>query len=408
MATDSTELTFVRCPSCRSLVPAVSTRCRMCGATLDNGADTSGQEKESGSQKSGRVRQRTISQPKNELTQAAGRIRDEEGVENVPASVPTPDPVARAATEAVLAAAADLEPSVQSKPAPVVPPPAATVAAPPVAEKIDEEFDPLSGYVEEVALDDDALDDFGDDDDLMDDLLDEPSEIPMKAKEPSAPIKAAPTPEPQFETPRVEPPKVEAPKPPPINGRAADPRSQQAATESQPRVRVESGSRSGGLSFSPKPKWEEPVKEAKDNSPAADNRRRDETNALPAVSGGRPAQSPPKVGGAGAGRLAGWLVSFATPTGVSTELREGKFFVSRTQLKPSDYVIDDPSVSTPHAMVSVGSGTLQVQDLLSEKGIMVRRRGQGNFQKAQDSVELGHGDAIRFGEVEYLICLISE
>ena len=35
MATDSTELTFVRCPSCRSLVPAVSTRCRMCGATLD-------------------------------------------------------------------------------------------------------------------------------------------------------------------------------------------------------------------------------------------------------------------------------------------------------------------------------------------------------------------------------------
>ena len=35
MAIDSTELTFVRCPSCRSLVPAVSTRCRMCGASLD-------------------------------------------------------------------------------------------------------------------------------------------------------------------------------------------------------------------------------------------------------------------------------------------------------------------------------------------------------------------------------------
>ena len=35
MATDSTELTFVRCPSCRSLVPAVSTRCRMCGAGLE-------------------------------------------------------------------------------------------------------------------------------------------------------------------------------------------------------------------------------------------------------------------------------------------------------------------------------------------------------------------------------------
>ena len=35
----SDELTFVRCPSCRSLVPAVSTRCRMCGAPLaDNRA----------------------------------------------------------------------------------------------------------------------------------------------------------------------------------------------------------------------------------------------------------------------------------------------------------------------------------------------------------------------------------
>ncbi|MEZ4754321.1 MAG: FHA domain-containing protein [Bdellovibrionota bacterium] len=35
MATDSTELTFVRCPACRSLVPAMSSRCRMCGAGLD-------------------------------------------------------------------------------------------------------------------------------------------------------------------------------------------------------------------------------------------------------------------------------------------------------------------------------------------------------------------------------------
>ena len=35
MSTDSTELTFVRCPSCRSLVPAAQKRCRMCGAVLD-------------------------------------------------------------------------------------------------------------------------------------------------------------------------------------------------------------------------------------------------------------------------------------------------------------------------------------------------------------------------------------
>ena len=41
---DSTELTFVRCESCRSLVPAVSTRCRMCGAPLEKEQDVSIQE----------------------------------------------------------------------------------------------------------------------------------------------------------------------------------------------------------------------------------------------------------------------------------------------------------------------------------------------------------------------------
>ncbi|NDC37773.1 MAG: hypothetical protein EBZ48_06940, partial [Proteobacteria bacterium] len=60
MSTDSTELTFVRCPSCRSLVPAISTRCRMCGATLE--ASAAAEEGEQEPRKSGRVRQRTMSE----------------------------------------------------------------------------------------------------------------------------------------------------------------------------------------------------------------------------------------------------------------------------------------------------------------------------------------------------------
>ena len=75
MSTDSTELTFVRCPSCRSLVPAISTRCRMCGATLEASAvpESSDQDQK----KSGRVRQRTMSEPSRDLSSAAQVAREE-------------------------------------------------------------------------------------------------------------------------------------------------------------------------------------------------------------------------------------------------------------------------------------------------------------------------------------------
>ena len=59
MSTDNTELTFVRCPACGSLVPAVSTRCKMCGASLDFDNEIEGSSTTSSS--SGRVRQKTSS-----------------------------------------------------------------------------------------------------------------------------------------------------------------------------------------------------------------------------------------------------------------------------------------------------------------------------------------------------------
>lgn len=73
MSTDSTELTFVRCSSCRSLVPAVSTRCRMCGASLDAASDESAEQDD----KSSRVRQRTMSKPKSQLSSAVQQLREE-------------------------------------------------------------------------------------------------------------------------------------------------------------------------------------------------------------------------------------------------------------------------------------------------------------------------------------------
>jgi pSer/pThr/pTyr-binding forkhead associated (FHA) protein len=115
----------------------------------------------------------------------------------------------------------------------------------------------------------------------------------------------------------------------------------------------------------------------------------------------------PKPGKINSGRLFGWLVSYSSPEGRSIELREGKFFVTGSSLKNTDLVLDDSSVSTPHALMTVSGETgLYVQDLMSERGVHVRsREGQG-YQREELTTQLKHGDWIRFGEVEFLVSLL--
>lgn len=108
------------------------------------------------------------------------------------------------------------------------------------------------------------------------------------------------------------------------------------------------------------------------------------------------------------GRLFGWLVSYANPDGDAIELREGKFFVTRSSLKETDLILDDESVSTPHSMVAIGSDLgIQIQDLMSERGVFVRRRNGDTYHREYDRVELQHGDWVRFGDVEFLVSLIA-
>jgi len=71
-------------------------------------------------------------------------------------------------------------------------------------------------------------------------------------------------------------------------------------------------------------------------------------------------------------------------------------------------VLDDPSISTPHALVAVGVGEgLRVQDLMSDRGVWVKRKGQEGFQRISDAVKIEHGDWLRLGEVEFMVCLIA-
>lgn len=109
-----------------------------------------------------------------------------------------------------------------------------------------------------------------------------------------------------------------------------------------------------------------------------------------------------------AGRLFGWLVSYLESDGKAVEVREGKFFVTSMSLKQSDLVIEDRSISTPHAMIHISpdQGFL-VQDLMSERGVFIRRRGSDAYRREEETVKVYHGDWIRFGDVEFLVTLIA-
>ncbi|MBX7145117.1 MAG: FHA domain-containing protein, partial [Oligoflexia bacterium] len=108
------------------------------------------------------------------------------------------------------------------------------------------------------------------------------------------------------------------------------------------------------------------------------------------------------------GRLFGWLVNYSNPDGDATELREGKFFVTASSLKTTDLILEDATVSTPHALCVVNSESgFQVQDLMSDRGVFVRRRGADSYQREYEIVSIEHGDWVRFGDVEFLVSLIA-
>lgn len=364
MANDSTELTFVRCPSCRSLVPAMSSRCRMCGATLD-AVGKSSTPPPADSSKQGRVRQRTMSSPS--------------------------DPVGSSADEGEKAA----EPQAAAKGHSAANNPAANHPAAEIA--LD---DPLDAFVEEVPVD--AL---------------EPSngehshESPVETKNPFV----------------AKPGRDEG---------------------ERPQVVVEHGrEKRGGLSFgksaaseessaavSAKPKHEpkpEPVaqesrreerkedrseerhgredRSSRERSEQRDNRDRSREEAqqkAPQKSFEGPRVHAPTQ--KQDGRLFGWLVSYDDPNGSAIELREGRFFICGSKLKDNDLVLDDASLSTPHAMVRISADQgFEVQDLMSEKGVHMRRREGDAYRREDDRIRVNHGDWIKFGECEYLVSLIA-
>lgn len=311
---DSTELSFVRCPACRSLVPATSNRCRMCGSALESESQKKSEEEpKNGS----RVRQHTTLGTESEVVQAIEQIREE--------------------------------------------------APPPAPAKVEEEEDPLSQYLEDF---DDENDD--DEDEELEDILGLSEEEDSAEEEAEEQPEEEETVEEIEET--VEPEEIveEVPPPPPVKKLAP--------------------SKKTGLTFKAKEMKPEPKPEPK---------RQERAMQQP-----KP-MTPKRKGTSAPGKLFGWFVSFASPEGAAVELREGRFFVTSANVRGADLVLNDDSVSAPHALVVVESG-LVVQDLVSESGVFIKRAGTSNFKQEIDSVELFHGDSVRFGNVEFIVSLLPD
>ena len=470
MATDSTNLTFVRCPSCRSLVPAISARCRMCGAALE----TADGANDPAARRISRVRQRTMSSPYSELADAAQQIRHEPEVEAVeaPAAMPQEDLRLRSGATQVIPEAAKLTESHKS---------GFPMRGEDIADERDlddgiaslasedGDDDPLGAFIEEVDVDgrQDAVE------------AEATPEISVESSS-EAPPEPVWNPLAEVPAPAYLPSEIEEEEPvnlvslDPVDSAeeelpeiSAEPVIEEELPVNKPKVVVETGlERKGvGLSFGarasrsdlteePQQAPEQLLSDPLDDLEPISTESYDTSHSEPVL--------PPKpddlddsdfylsaatkqeeifaqeekmhvdtdleesksteLGKKGSaekgsvvrhmpdahGRLFGWLVSYADPDGQATELREGKFFITAKALKDNDLIITDPSISTPHSMVTVGGDLgLVVQDLMSDRGIFLRRRGRDTYVREYGSFEVNHGDWLRFGDVEFLITLIA-
>jgi hypothetical protein len=357
MATDSTELTFIRCSSCRSLVPAVSSRCRMCGAPIDSGDDKSA-----------------------DGAPLAGNS-DQSGID----AAEDDDPLGQYLAD--LAGEDDEDDDQQEEHEDDIPEPVQE-------EDDDDDLFNLDDLEED--------DDFGFDDELPEE--DQPAELTAAAEDLDD---GDLDDEPELEDEFTE----ELPLPAPKKER------REVSAPNTRKFKSESGgvgAKRGNLSF------KEPKRAPANVAPNGSSNPRRTLAAKPDVPveqhtkpSRRAAAAPLKESHAVnyttalEGRLCGWLVSFKDPQGEAIELREGKFFITSSPLKPSDIVLDEPSVSTPHALIAASAERgLQVQDLMSERGVFVRTYDGTAYRREEETTTLEHGDWVRFGDQEFLVTLV--
>lgn len=349
MASNEIELTFIRCPSCKSLMPSTAHKCGMCGLNMDS-------EEEVQPERKLRLRQRsmtnveelfeekeevtapTFSEPSIQFNEENSSIAENEVIETAPRSPFTTR----------------------------------------VREDYEDERDEDSELLEESGVDD------LEDDNVVETFhgADSVSEEPLKRKKRRRRKKKKPSPLVVSEeiSEEVVPQEVE------VSFEDDDIFEEEKTTyESLSSVAV-----SVEKLESPVP-VEEPTAEltkvhevSKVNNQIERNEEMNGTN-----------------------KLLGWFVNYSTEqSGKSYEIREGKKFIGRQQLRPHDLLIPDSAISTPHCLLNAERGKLSLQDLMSEQGTFLKQSGETEFKKIDSTVQLKHGDILKLGSFELIVCLI--
>ncbi len=507
MTTEETDLTFIRCPNCRSLIPAIATRCRMCGTQFERkdkeggGEDAAGADMNDSARRS-RVRQRTITATPEEVEEVKRNAAPD-----APAAAPTPPqaaPPPPAAASTPGAAPFRFGRSPEPPPAEETPDEDHTDALPERApeERRRSSAPPFPGITparedeedeEEWGEDeDDALaDEGGEDDDASapseelgstrpegkrkrrrrrkkkggqpavppPESFDRPNGERLRAESPERPLGSdrspggdrsagltgrppAPQAEPELsggfgsepvaearrgggpaqempraEPPRVEPPRVETPRvEPPARqersrgdgGRAEASGDMRGGRADSRTVMNDTGNATENVARSEQVQGMREQTPVRDSRPA-EGRHGDNRSGEARSNEARGGQTVPEILPTQAeGTLVGWLVDFAGDgRGEPIELRAGKFFVGRQKLRGNDLVLDNPTISTPHCiMTASGPDGLHVQDLMSERGTTYRRASDHRMQPVQGVVTLHHGDYVRLGEYELMVCIV--
>lgn len=442
MASETNELTFVRCPTCRSLVPASAARCRICNAAL---AAESSNDTNAESVKPARERHRTVSARPDEVEQMTAGVANQ-GDD-------------RSASDSA------------------------------GVHEGDDAFDPLGAFLDELdaeepssnrstELDESVDDDLDGESEFDEVILDSEDDLDLEEISPDVIEDVSADFDSDLdgqELNRASPPEVEPPasapqqretKPTSIPSRSEKQSPRDAMGEQKrfdreqqklaPRgVKPRFGGKSKSKEHAHQSASQDNVRKqrAKNDSHGSTDRRTppspssvmqkgnekrfdDRSRSNPSTERVEsPRSLAPSVkntvGGKGSvpqnepihqeqrtetqgrakirnGRLFGWLISYENRDGRAIELRSGRFFITGTSIRDSDLILEDQSMSTPHALVSITERGLLIQDLMSERGTFVRSEGDAQYRREEAVIEVKHGDWIRFGDVEFLVALVPE
>ena len=385
MSTEETELTFIRCPSCRSLVPAVANRCRMCGFIFEDSAGASV----------------APTPPPPEEPIVAPMVEASEP----PPPEPEPEPEL------------EPEPSFADEPEPDSPP-TERMKRPTVYSEVVENTEPLSfspsrlkstseeevrSFIspeEPLTTSDHNEVDVA----ISEPVVDEPVVRPSELSDPvvAEPILAEPVTQVEEPVMKVEEPVVE---PTPVPQVTLPIESIPIVEAPTTVVNLEEQAHEPEVVSSPEPQHVEisqPPKESTMENRGDSFSQTDMSNGVDTIQ-----SSAVQVNPEHSGHLVGWLVNFSqNEKGAGLEIRSGRFFIGNQRLRDGDIVISDSAVSTPHCLVQATRGSFQVQDLMSEQGTFVKRRGTDSFVSVVNPIKLAHGDILRLGSYEVTVILI--